>query len=201
MVRQDTVFLKGEGNEWHRRNLDKAREPLVLQACLDSKISPTRALEFGCGAGFNIGAVCGHYQCAGHGIDPSMIALHAARQKYPDIKFSPATTLYKFLAREYDLIIYGFCLYVCDPGTLSQVAATGDNALMDGGYLVIQDFDPEYPHKVPYHHVDGLFSYKMDYSKLWLANPAYSLVQKRVYAEGEAVWVLKKNIAAGWPTL
>jgi hypothetical protein len=95
--------------------------------------------------------------------------------------------------------MYGFCLYLCDRESLPLIVAAGDAALMDGGYLVIQDFDPDYPHKVPYHHVPGLFSYKMNYARLWLANPAYRLVRKNTFDDGTAVWVLKKDVAAGWP--
>jgi SAM-dependent methyltransferase len=167
---------------------------------MDLGIRPTQAVEFGCGQGFNIAEVVHTFNCRGLGIDPSGVAIAEARRQYsPGISFLSGTASYRFLLREYDLVMYGFCLYLSDRENLSNIVSVGDQLLNDGGYLVIQDFDPEYPHKVPYHHHDGIFSYKMDYSKLWLANPAYSLVQKNVYAEGEAVWVLKKDVAAGWP--
>ena len=199
MGHQEAEFLKSEGNAWHDRNVHKIRHSVVLDAIQAHKIAPKSAIEIGCGNGLNIAEIVHHFNCEGTGIDPSETALADARKQYPQIKFIQGTASYRFLLREYDLVIYGFCLYLCDREAISHVVSVGDLALHDGGHLVIQDFDPEHPHKVPYHHKDGLFSYKMDYSKLWLANPAYSLVSKTVIPDGTAVWVLKKDIAAGWP--
>src|SRR6266446_2395636 len=198
MGHQETEFLKGEGNAWYYRNVDKPRRLPVLEAI---KIcpSPKKAIEFGCGDGHNIGNIQKTYECEAVGIDPSAVALVSARKAFPKVKFITGTASYRFLLREYDLVVYGFCLYLCDRESLSSIVSVGDLALKDGGHLIIHDFDPEYPHKVPYHHKNGLFSYKMDYSKLWLANPAYSLVSKTTIPDGTAVWVLKKDIAAGWP--
>ncbi len=198
MGKQETEFLKGEGDAWHRRNIDKIKGTPVLQAIITLP-SFKKVVEFGCGDGINIGHIQLTNDCEAIGIDPSKEAIAAARKTYPKVKFIAGTASYCLLLREHDLVIYGFCLYLCDRDTLSHVVSVGDLALQDGGHLIIHDFDPEYPHKVPYHHKDGLFSYKMDYSKLWLANPAYSLVSKTVIPDGTAVWVLKKNIAAGWP--
>src|SRR6266850_7200380 len=171
MGKQEDEFLKGEGDAWHRRNVDKPRRLHILEATKSLPI-PKKAIEFGCGDGLNIGYINVAYEWEAVGIDPSHEAIASARKTYPKFKFITGTASYQFLLKEHDLVIYGFCLYLCDRDTLSHVVSVGDLALKDGGHLIIHDFDPEYPHKVPYHHKDGLFSYKMDYSKLWLANPA-----------------------------
>jgi len=203
MDEQATVFLNGEGDAWHHRNSHKPRHSVILDAVMDAGISPTHAVEFGCGQGFNIAEIAHTFRCRCHGVDPSDAAIAAGREQYsPDVTFTKGTASYRFLApHAFDLVIYGFCLYLCDRDSLHNVVGVGDRALADHGYLAIQDFDPEYSHKIPYHHAPGLFSYKMDHSKLWLSNPAYSLVSKHVYADGEAVWLLKKDVAAGWPSL
>jgi len=198
MGHQETEFLKGEGDAWHLRNVDKVKRTPVLQAIITLP-SFKKVIEFGCGDGINIGRIQLADDCEAVGIDPSEKAIAAARKIYPKVKFIAGTASYRFLLiKGYDLVIYGFCLYLCDRETLSHVVSVGDLALQDGGHLIIHDFDPEHPHKVPYHHKDGLFSYKMDHSKLWLANPAYSLVSKTIIPDDTAIWVLKKNIAAGW---
>jgi len=201
MGHQEAEFLKGEGNAWHQRNvanLGRVEHP-IIDALRSHDIKPKRAIEIGCGYGYNIGAIQALYECPAVGIDPSDEAISFGRKTYPKVKFITGTASYQHFLREHDLVIYGFCLYLCDRESLSSIISVGDLALQDGGHLIIHDFDPEYPHKVPYHHKAGLFSYKMDYSKLWLANPAYSLVSKNVIPDGTAVWVLKKNISTGWP--
>ncbi|SRR6266576_2752198 len=205
MGKQEAEFLKGEGDAWFERNKDKpwdaASDP-VIQAIikLPSKFLSMKdldVLEIGCGRCHRLNHLQNMVSGTCVGNDVSLMALNEASKDYPSIETFHDSA--KNICGGYDLIIFGFCLYVCDPEDLQLIVHEADNSLVDGGYLVIQDFDPEHPHKVPYHHKDGLFSYKMDHSRLWLANPAYSLVSKTVIPDGTAVWVLKKNIAAGWP--
>jgi hypothetical protein len=59
--------------------------------------------------------------------------------------------------------------------------------------LAIHDFHNVTPAKVPYHHKEGLFAYKMMYGNLWLANPAYEWISEMKTADGEAVTVLRKD--------
>ncbi len=204
MGKQETEFLKSEGDAWFERNKDKLWEEIndpVLASIKDNglHISNINIVEFGSGRGHRLGVLelISGARCVG--IEPSDDANLAAMKFWPKVRFIKGTANERHLSPTSDLVIYGFCLYLCDRESLSSIVSAGDLALQDGGHLIIHDFDPEYPHKVPYHHKDGLFSYKMDYSKLWLANPAYSLVSKTTIPDGTAVWVLKKDIAAGWP--
>jgi SAM-dependent methyltransferase len=198
MGRQENEFMNGEGNCWYERNKDKPGNYTRNGVIADHIPEPSSILEIGCADGRYLSDLQNLYGCKCTGIDPSEEALTIGRKRYPDLSFICGTANLRLIVK-YDLIIYGFCLYVCDRETLPTIVAIGDGALHDGGHLVIHDFDPDYPHKLPYKHAEGLFSYKQDYSKLWLANPAYSLVHKHVIEDGTAVWVLKKNIAAGWP--
>src|SRR5262249_17406472 len=92
------------------------------------------------------------------------------------------------------------CLYVTDPSELSGVVARADRALEVDGYLVIHDFDPDHHHRVRYEHREGLFSWKMDYSELWLAYPQYQLIDKVKPDNDTAIWLLRKNsIDDTWP--
>ncbi len=204
MGHQELVFLRSEGNQWYARNKDKPWNDIddpVLAAIRQSNLTIGKAniVEFGSGRGHRIGILQRVTGGTCFGIDPSDAANKAASELYPNVRFIKGIAGYRYFDIPFDLVIFGFCLYLSDRGSLTSIISIGDGMLRDGGHLIIHDFDPEYPHKVPYHHVDGLFSYKMDYSKLWLANPAYSLVSKTVMPDGTAVWVLKKDIVAGWP--
>lgn len=199
MGRQEDAFVTGEGNAWHARNVGKPRHSVVCDAIRAAHIKPNRAIEIGCGDGLNIGEIEYHYGCDAEGVDPSTEAIKHAHENYLDVDFFLGTaSKMKVITGQFDLVVYGFCLYVCDRNDLAEIVAGGDGILEDGGHLVIHDFDPNHPHRVKYHHLDGVFSYKMNYAKLWLANPAYSLVSKTTFLDNTAIWILKKDVEAGW---
>jgi SAM-dependent methyltransferase len=200
MGRQETRFRLGEGDAWYERNKDKAEttDP-VIEAILPLE-GEEDIVEIGSGRGMRIATLAGHTTGSCIGIDPSSKAIAYSSHTYSpyNVWFYEGTAL-NFPPHDCDILIYGFCLYLCDPEDLSGIVAVGDSTLRDKGLLVIQDFDPDHTHRVAYHHRVGIFSFKMDWSQLWLANPAYTLVNKVTQSDGTAVWVLKKDVLAGWP--
>jgi hypothetical protein len=46
--------------------------------------------------------------------------------------------------------------------------------------LAILDFHSPFPYKNPFKHNGALFSYKMDYSKMFLWNPEYRLLYRHL---------------------
>lgn len=92
-----------------------------------------------------------------------------------------------------------------------QAIAEADRVCQEGGFVAITDFDPPHPVRRPYHHRPGVYSWKMDYSRLFLANPAYVLAAKRSYAHGDsafdpdpgeriATWLLYKSLTQAYVT-
>ncbi len=201
MLNQEAEFYLREGNHWHHRNGAKWRDRIVGDPVLlaTKSLNPISVLEIGCGNGWRLE----QYRAAGsvtcYGVDPSEEAIADGKKLFPELVLEKRTATTYDCLNEYDLVIFGFCLYVCDREELMEIVASADGVTQDGGYIAIHDFDPEYSHKVPYHHVPGMFSYKMDYSKLWLANPAYRLVTKTVMPDKTAVWLLKKDMGRAWP--
>ena len=197
MHKQAEAFLNGEGDAWYERNKDKLRLPdPVLEAIEACGIKPKNVLEIGCGDGWRIRELKKIYSCEVFGIEPSLEAVKAGDGI---VSRSSAGTL-NWLWDRYDLVIYGFCLYLCDPEDLFKIVMHGDNHLIDGGYLIIHDFaPPARPYKVKYKHKKGLFSYHMDYAQFWLAHPGYQHLS--TIAAGEKGWVkvLKKDYANAFP--
>jgi SAM-dependent methyltransferase len=208
-TRQEDVFLNGEGDNWFKRNSHKWPERItddpVLEATKD--LNPRTVLEIGCGNGWRLE----QYRKRGSGcwgIDPSSEAIINGQRLFPGIhlRIGSATRLLPMAIR-FDMVVYGFCLYLCDRDDLFDIVCAGDHAVKEGGHLVIHDFLPDHPHSTPYHHAKGVLSYKMDYSRLWLANPAYKLISQIVgihpFApnsnDGESVTVLQKNARNAWP--
>ncbi len=200
-MKQDTVFLNGEGNAWYLRNKDKISNPIIPRVLAELPLpeNPT-ILEVGCGEGRTIAHLQRKFKATAFGLDVSALAIAAAKSMHDNVTFvhGSAMDAYPLAINDADLILFGFCLYVLDREDLMSLVAVTDRALNEGGYLAIHDFHPAKPQKVPYHHKEGLFSYKMRYADLWLANPAYEWFDETWTADGEALTIIRKGSWNRW---
>lgn len=204
---QSEAFLVGEADAWYERCRDIPRLPdPVLDAINYCAITPKHVVEIGCGDGWRLEELWNRYKCRCVGFDASRKAIATAESRrnwHIGYRLDPYEGyLSAGLKGVVDLFIFGFCLYVYDREDLFSLVMHTDEQLVDGGHIVIHDFFPDYPHKRPYKHKDGLWSYKQDYSKLWLGNPAYRLEHCTVIGNEDdrtGVAVLKKDMAKGWP--
>jgi ubiquinone/menaquinone biosynthesis C-methylase UbiE len=217
--------MQSEADAWHERNVGKivesdtletlASDPVLLALC-EAKHIPIGGMhvfEIGCGNGYRLAAIRDHWFLECYGCDLSKAAIEDGVRRYGTenlhIGWREAKNLKGIPTEGFDMVIYGFCLYACDPADLFQIAREGDRILKDGGYLVIYDFLPDHPHSRNYKYDRALRTYKHDYSKLWLAHPSYTIAHQRVFAheDGEeinhdtrvAVTILKKNVEGGFP--
>jgi len=200
MGRQSEAFLTGEGDAWYERNKEKAQADPVLKAMADLGIKPKSALEIGCGTGQRLKALHEAHRTLCIGIDASRSAIDIAK-RYAPIKAAHGTIISVPVVGSFDAVIFGFCLYVCDPEELMTIAAKADLAVKNGGHLIIHDFLPDAPCSRDYKHKAGLMSRKMDHAKLWLAHPAYTMLHREIVdvSEGVAVTVLKKDMEIAFP--
>lgn len=93
-----------------------------------------------------------------------------------------------FPAAAFDVVIFGFCLYLCDNDDLFRIVQEADRVLAHPGWLVILDFDAQAPVFRPYHHAAGVRSRKMDYKSMFLWHPAYTLVAYEKFHHGTQQW-------------
>lgn len=181
--KQKDIFLKIEGDNWFERNkkvLERRslNEDHLLNQILEFTLHKNNAsiLEVGCGNGKRLLALKQKgYQVSG--IDPSQAAINDAILNGINAFVSTADNL-TFENNYFDVVSFGFCLYLCDREDLFKIAAEADRVLKNGGYLFILDFYSKYPTSNIYKHFDGIKSYKMDYSKLFEWHPDYVLVKK-----------------------
>lgn len=194
LARQSSVFYGGEGDAWYDRNKDAVLNPIVVRELTSIKSSPKTIVEMGCSHGRYLYEMSKHYgdKCHYIGYDPSAAAVYNGKQLYPnlDLRLGASRAFYGLPA---DIIVFGFCLYLVDREDIFSIVNDADWCLSNGGHIVIHDFDPEHPHKVPYHHKDGIWSYKMDYASLWTANPVYRLLSKTTTQDGQAISVIRKE--------
>jgi SAM-dependent methyltransferase len=179
---QKDVFLSSEGDAWLSRNeaalgsRDWSRDPVcrkvgTLSAPVDS---PARVLEIGCGDGSRLQYLAAKHGQKVFGIDPSERAVAKAKGRGVEAVRSTADTL-PFADASFDIVIFGFCLYLCDDADLFRIALEADRVLASPGWLLILDFDARAPVYKPYHHLAGVVSRKMDYKSMFLWHPAYTL--------------------------
>lgn len=184
--KQSNIFSKTEGNEWFRRNQKSLEnkngfyETEAIKRVLGCfKDSINSICEVGCGNGAKLSILCDFFNASGFGIDPSKEAIDSGAKAYSNInlKEGNAASL-PFNDNEFDLIYFGFCLYLVDRGDIYQAISEADRVLKNGGFLVILDFDPKIRHKRQYHHKEGIFSYKTSYADFFLSSGHYYLVAK-----------------------
>lgn len=199
-MKQRNIFLDGEGNAWYERNAGRVGErklpnsdPL-LQEILELPALETGAkiLEIGCGDGTRLSWLNKNKGFACYGVEPSSLAVEAARGRGIDAHRATAEQL-PFPDRMFDVVMFGFCLYLCDRDDLFRIATEADRVLKNPGWLLILDFYSRAPTKQAYHHRTGLFSHKMDYRTLFTWNPAYTTVTHRVRHHSEGVYTDDPN--------
>lgn len=203
MAKQSRIFLESEGNAWYERNAVKLppKNDPVTDAIDQQKIKPRSVYEVGCADGWRLRRMVEKYHCRIGGIDPSSHAI-AKTGYYANCIVGDASDLVNATTDKYSMVVYGWCLYLCDPNDYLKIAAEGNRILRDHGHIVIYDFYSEFPRSNAYAHKEGIRSYKMDFAKLWLGHPAYSVVSRNIYGHGDdttAVIILHKHMAGAFP--
>ena len=181
--KQKDIFLNLEGDNWYYRNkeaLEKKdldddplfKEILSLFPNLDGTLN---ILEIGRGNGKRLKGL----QSKGFsvtGIDPSTAAVQDARNNGVNASVGTADEL-PFGKKSFDVVVFGFCLYLCDRDDLFQIAAEANRVLNDVGHILILDFYSKREITNIYSHLEGVKSYKMDYTKLFEWHPSYFLLK------------------------
>ena len=213
---QKKIFSTSEGDQWFNRNLNsnnanKDNDDKIIQTLQSIELLPNKVLEIGCSSGKRLNLIKNAFSADCWGIDPSPKAIEAGKKEYSEISLNVGTAdCLPYDDNSFDIIIFGFCLYLCDRNDLFKIAYEADRCLKNEGTLVIKDFYPTFPYKNKYSHLEGIYSYKMDYSKMFLWNPSYAEVANVVYShsgfehrdvpnEKVAIVVLRKNEQYAYP--
>ncbi len=215
---QKQVFLNSEGDQYYQRNRDKltsagekAAKDQVLASIRTLNFQPRSILEVGCSNGWRLEALRSEYSAKCYGIDPSAEGIKEGKAVFQGISLEQGTAdSLPFNEDMFDLVIFGFCLYLCDRKDLFKIAYEADRVLKDKGYIAILDFHPTFPYYNEYRHHSGISSYKMNYANLFAWNPSYTVVSQLTFNhEGRAdisvpdervsVSILHKNTQYAYP--
>jgi SAM-dependent methyltransferase len=199
--KQKNAFLDGEGDSWFLRNARKLtesaqRDPL-LRELKEAQLAPKTALEIGCSNGWRLEAMRETWTCAAFGVDPSAKAIAEGKGTFPllDLRTGTADSL-PFEDGQFDLVVLGFCLYLCDRDDLFRIAMEVDRVLADGGHLAILDFFSAIPYRNRYQHKEGVFCYKMSYATMFSWNPAFSTLRHTLLAHDGAAAPSRDDLIA-----
>lgn len=208
---QKDIFLAGEGDEWVGRNSDYLSnldwgksDPLFQELVSLGLPANLRVLEIGCGEGSRLEALSKALGWTCSGLDPSFKGIEIARIKGVDAKQGTADIL-PWEDGFFDVVLFGFCLYLCDRKDLFQIATEANRVLKNPGWMGIIDFFARENKQKDYSHKAGVKSFKMDYRKLFEWHPGYECYSHRLMDhEGHKVtdvednWIsvsmLRKNI-------
>lgn len=196
-MKQKDVFLQSEGDAWFNRNifaLNNRQLPdadplltMLIETPLWSMVNgqqnindtKPRVLEIGCGDGSRLAWLQDHLDVECYGIEPSSMGVSNANSKGVHALQGTADTL-PFDDQHFDLILFGFCLYLCDREDLFLIASEANRVLRNPGWLGILDFYNPIAQSRSYHHKEGINSYKMDYRQLFMWHPSYECMNHKV---------------------
>lgn len=202
-MRQKDIFLCSEGDAWFSRNRQATSsrklpdDDILIQEILSipMQMHGAKLLEIGCGDGTrlewmrdNLGVNC-------WGVDPSAQAVSAGKARGLKIRQGTADDL-PFDDGSFDIVIFGFCLYLCDREDLFRIANAADRVLRMPGWLLILDFFSSNSYSNNYHHCPEVLSYKMDYRSLFTWHPNYECLTHKVrhhhnliYTDDKGEWI------------
>lgn len=196
-MQQKDIFLQSEADAWFQRNQHSVAErdfltdDPVTAATVEiahlsqyvNKKEKLQILEVGCGEGRRLSWFMENLNADVFGVEPSALAVEQACSRGVKAQRGTAENLL-FEDAKFDIVIFGFCLYLCDRQDLFRIAQEADRVLKPDAWLVINDFFAPTPVRREYHHRPGVFSYKMDYRSLFDWHPAYTCYAHRLNHHG-----------------
>ena len=118
-MKQKEIFLQSEGDQYFIRNSQciaktniPEREPLLLEILNLNLPGGGKVLEVGCGDGTRLAWLKNNLKADCYGIEPSEKAVKIACSKGIKAQQGTADTL-PFDDDSFDIVIFGFCLYLC----------------------------------------------------------------------------------------
>jgi len=193
LKKQKELFLKFEANNWFQRNKEILGKADVQKDLLTVEVEnlieniqseSVNILEIGCGNGHRLSFFKSKKNVKLFGIDPSQNAIEEANKNGITAKVGTADLL-DYNDDKFDIVIFGFCLYLCDREDLFKIASEANRVLKNSSYLVILDFYFKNEKVNSYHHLEGVSSFKMDYKKLFEWHPSYTLIKQHVGAHAD----------------
>lgn len=185
---QKAAFLERQGDHYFERNGAKpAFKSPVIEAIKSIGLpNPKTILEIGCSTGAQLDQMTAAFGAKGFGIEPSQKAVDDGSKLFPALNLQQGTAdELPYADAQFDLVVFGGCLYLCDPSDYFKIAYHADRVLAPGGLLVVFDWATDLPYSNPYQHAEGLRAYKMDFASMFRWHPRYRFLSRAYYENTE----------------
>lgn len=176
---QTNAFAAGEGDRYFERNRSAAFhldvDPLCLLLRL-TRLEPRSILEIGASRGDRVAALAARYGCRAVAVDPSSLAVDEGRATHSGVEFHVGSMNSVPIDETFDVVLVNFVLHWVGRADLLRSLAEIDRLVRDGGHLAVGDFLSSGFCRTPYHHREGLWTYKQDYPGAFAATGLYCRV-------------------------
>jgi ubiquinone/menaquinone biosynthesis C-methylase UbiE len=182
MSNNKNFFLKKEADKYYERNkshiVDYQIEPLskiIITYIKKIKTRNIKVLEIGCGDANRLLYLKQRFsRVVFYGIDPSTEAIKNKKKSSIILKKATADKI-PFKKNFFDIIIYGFCLYLVDDRDLFKIICEAERVSKPDSSIIIYDFYSKNVKYKKYKHNKKIFIRKMDYSKIFSWCPYYKI--------------------------
>jgi len=191
------IFDKQEADAFfHRYEKGQDLEPTkILADWLEPfKKKINKIAEIGCGNGESLSLLSKTLNSKAYGVEPSKLAVKHISKKFPSINITEGfSDRLPFDDEFFNFVHLGFFLYLVDRRHYLRSISEADRVLKFGGFISIIDFDTPFPYSNKYKHKRGVFSHKIDNSKIFQSSGFYSLVNKYNFSLNGKVFDSKIN--------
>ncbi|MDA9071442.1 class I SAM-dependent methyltransferase [Candidatus Pelagibacter sp.] len=197
---QKKYFLKFEADKMFLRNkenlLNKNYNKDEIYLALKNKIKKSHKyniLEIGCAGGDRLIFLKKQFpKCNFYGIDPSKKAVKNKKGNNINLKVGSADKL-PYIDDKFDIIIFGFCLYLCDNEDLFKIAHEAYRVTKKKSLIVIMDFIQDKIKYNKYSHLKNILSRKMNYINMFIWHPNIKLISHKKIIDNQNKKFSKKN--------
>ncbi len=170
---QENIFIEGQSDAWFDRNFKNgikaaSDEHKIIQLIKSLNLpSSGNLIDLGGAAGSLAAGIIKNYPSwKATVLEPSQKAVNAGSKIFPWIDFIRGSVAKKndMPNKVFDLAIISGVFCWIDRSLLSQAIANIDSLIKPNGHIIISDFYTPFPRANDYHHLDGIFTYKQDYS-------------------------------------
>lgn len=203
MRKQSKIFLTKEGDNYFNRNKNKPfiKDNLFFEIKkYHSKKKIKKLIEIGCGQGHRLNLLNKELKINCYGIDPSSKAIKSNRNSNIIIKKGTADKV-NFKSNYFDVVAFGFCLYLVDTNELHKVFSETQRIMKKNSLIFIYDFFSKDSKIFRYKHNLKIKVHKYDFSKIFTWHPDFTLIKtKKFYMNDKktsnnilSISVIKKN--------